>query len=95
MKVRTIAVAKLRITPQCQRYENDRVEAVVELEPGDEVDAAIRHAHGVVDRALAFDPKTAPPAQRRPAPVRPDGPIPELPIEPYETTRDRKPRDPR
>ncbi len=55
MKVRTIAVAKLRITPQCQRYENDRVEAVVELEPGDEVDAAIRHAHEVVDRALAFD----------------------------------------
>lgn len=38
MKVRTIAVSK-RITPQCQRFENDRVEAVVELEPGDEVDA--------------------------------------------------------
>jgi hypothetical protein len=90
VKVRTIAVAKLRITPGCQRFENDRVEAVVELEPGDEVDVAIAHAHRVVDDALAFDPKKALAGQRRATPARPGADLPERPIEPYGDPRPRK-----
>lgn len=89
MKVRTIAVAKLRVTGQ---FENDRAEAVIELEPGDEVAAAIDRAHEVCDQALTAGgvPARTLRTQRRAPPSRPEpSTYPERPIDLYPIPRSK------
>lgn len=96
MRVKSITYAMLRVQRQ---FENDRVEATVELEAGDTIAEAIAEAKRVCTLALRTDPAIAAPGGRtrvtaddpRAAP-RNDRPI-ELYPEPRYDDDDRVPED--
>lgn len=84
MRVKSITYAMLRVQRQ---FENDRVEATVELEAGDTIEGAIGEAKRVCTLALQQRPAAAPPGGRirataddPSAPPRNDMPIELYPV---------------